>query len=39
MTAGNQSQVAYSYDNADRLTQIAQGSSTVSFLQELASED
>jgi YD repeat-containing protein len=31
MTAGNQIQTAYSYDNADRLTQITQGNSTVSF--------
>ena len=31
MTAGNQSQTAYSYDNADRLTGISQGNSTVSF--------
>jgi RHS repeat-associated protein len=30
-TAGNQTQVAYSYDNANRLTGITQGRSTVSF--------
>jgi YD repeat-containing protein len=31
MTAGNQSQTAYFYDNADWLTQITQGNSTLSF--------
>ncbi|MGH9718537.1 MAG: RHS repeat domain-containing protein [Candidatus Acidiferrales bacterium] len=36
MSVSNQAQVAYSYDNANRLTQIAQGTSTVSFAYDNA---
>lgn len=31
MTVAGQPQVTYTYDNADRLTRIAQGTSTVGF--------
>ena len=37
MTVAGQPQVTYSYDNADRLTQIAQGTSTVGFSYDTAS--
>ncbi len=36
MNVSNQSQVSYSYDNANRLTGIAQGTSTVSFAYDNA---
>ena len=36
MTVAGQPQVTYSYDNADRLTQIAQGTSTVGFSYDTA---
>ena len=37
LTAGSQSALSYTYDNASRLTQIAQGSATVSFSYDNAS--
>ena len=36
MTVSGQAAVNYTYDNADRLTQITQGSSTVSFIYDAA---
>jgi uncharacterized protein RhaS with RHS repeats len=36
MIVAGQPQVTYSYDNANRLTQISQGTSTVSFSYDTA---
>ncbi|HEY1525947.1 MAG TPA: hypothetical protein VGH51_06875 [Candidatus Angelobacter sp.] len=36
MTVAGQRQVTYSYDNSNRLTQIAQGTSTVGFSYDTA---
>lgn len=36
MTVPGQSQVVYTYDNANRLTQIAQGSASVVYTYDLA---